>query len=104
MSQSSVIIAISIKFTQTMLLFAMAFVKKWITYMISYITDTVRLIHLPLPGHEDTDCVGGDARDAVGGHQDNVGTKNHTSTEKLQPGRNYYHLYQPWKCLEDTEE
>ena len=48
--------------------------------MISYITDTVSLVHLPLPGHEDTNCVGGYTRDTVGRHQDNVGTENHTST------------------------
>ena len=56
------------------------------TDMIGHIADAVRVIGLLLPGHEDPDGVGGDAGDAVGGHQHDAGAEHHAAAEELQPG------------------
>ena len=67
--------------------------------MVGHIADAVRVVGLLLPGHEDPDGVGGDAGDAVGGHQHDAGAEHHAATEELQPGRDDNHLDQPGEGL-----
>ena len=67
--------------------------------MVGHVTDAVRVVRLLLPGHEDPDGVGGDARDAVGGDEDDAGAEHHAAAEELQPGRDDDHLDQPGEGL-----
>ena len=67
--------------------------------MVGHIADAVRVVGLLLPGHEDPDGVGGDAGDAVGGHEHDAGAEHHAAAEELQPGRDDDHLDQPGEGL-----
>ena len=67
--------------------------------MVGNIADAVRVVGLLLPGHEDPDGVGGDAGDAVGGHEDDAGAEHHAAAEELQPRRDDDHLDQPGEGL-----
>ena len=67
--------------------------------MVGHVTDAVAAVHLPLPGYQDPHGLGGDPRDAVGGHQDDGGAEHHAPTQQLQPGGDDDDLHQPGEGL-----